>query len=193
MLDNLGYLKFCTRCSHINIASAFFCQWNFIMGHCLVVSNLQMNPYETCAWCHIKLPGFLSVLFILYSGELPTASFTVINGDGDNCSFITRSGAVCVHNGSLHRASVLFTHWRSILTLMISQMRVSFTDRWVQTARNELFYTMQLPSLLKRKEKIVFFFLFCHDYVTAFSTSAVVKKCSWMRETSAQSIAVQKE
>lgn len=29
-------------------------------------------------------------------GELPTASFAVINGDGDNCSFISRSGTVCV-------------------------------------------------------------------------------------------------
>lgn len=60
-------------------------------------------------------------------GELPTASFAVINGNGDNCSFISRSGTVwCVHNGLLHGPSVPFTLRGSILTLMISQMRVTF-------------------------------------------------------------------
>lgn len=41
----------------------------------------------------------LSSSYCTEDEELPTASFTVINGDGDNCSFIRRSGAVCVHNG----------------------------------------------------------------------------------------------
>lgn len=61
---------------------------------------------------------------------------------------------------------------------MISQMRVSFTARWVQAARNELFYTLQL-SLVKEKA-----FLLCHAYATPafFSIIIVVEKCSWTRK-----------
>ena len=93
-----------------------------IMEHCMC----RLHWSLICRWVvkTLRIPQ-CPLHVVRWTERSPSASFTVINGDGDNCSFIGRSCAVCVDNGRLHRVSVLFTHWRSILALMISQMRVS--------------------------------------------------------------------
>lgn len=119
-----------------------------IMDHCMC----RLHWSVICRWVvkTLKIPQ-CPLGGVQWMESSPSASFTVINGDGDNRSFIRRSGAVCVSTGSRSHS-----HTEDPFSLWWLARCESV---WAQTARNELFYTLQLPPLKKKRKKKSFCFV----------------------------------